>query len=161
MRQLRSYCLTMARSSTNTAAAFSALESRVLDCTKLAIEKWGVSRFTVSDVCDLAEVSRATLYRMFPGGKEVLLEALHVRSLDEFFTTLLDRAAGADSLENLLVRCVVSATTELRNDQHLAMMLATEPKLRQARRLHASEYIGRPTVRGMPMRREQFAITRR
>ena len=127
MRQLRSYCLTMARSSTNTAAAFSALESRVLDCTKLAIEKWGVSRFTVSDVCDLAEVSRATLYRMFPGGKEVLLEALHVRSLDEFFTTLLDRAAGADSLENLLVRCVVSATTELRNDQHLAMMLATEP----------------------------------
>jgi hypothetical protein len=35
---------------------------------------------------------------MFPGGKEVLLEALHVRSLDEFFTTLLDRALGAKSL---------------------------------------------------------------
>jgi AcrR family transcriptional regulator len=108
-------------------SAFTAIETRVLNATKFAIEKWGVSRFTVADVCDLAGVSRATLYRMFPGGKEVLLEALHVRSLDEFFTTLLDRAEGAKSLEDLLVRCIVSATTELRNDQHLAMMLATEP----------------------------------
>ena len=107
--------------------SFTVVESRVLDATKLAIEKWGVSRFTVSDVCDLANVSRATVYRMFPGGKEVLLEALHVRSLDEFFTTLLARADGAKSLEDLLVRCIVSATSELRNDQHLAMMLATEP----------------------------------
>ena len=108
-------------------SAFTALETRVLDATKLAIEKWGVSRFTVADVCELANVSRATLYRMFPGGKEILLEVLHVRSLDEFFTTLLARADGAKSLEDLLVRCIVSATTELRNDQHLAMMLATEP----------------------------------
>jgi AcrR family transcriptional regulator len=108
-------------------SAFTAVETRVLDATKLAIEKWGVSRFTVADVCELANVSRATLYRMFPGGKEILLEALHVRSLDEFFTTLLARADGAKSLEDLLVRCIVSATTELRNDQHLAMMLATEP----------------------------------
>lgn len=117
----------MASNSSNRVATFNALESRVLDSTKLAIEKWGVSRFTVSDVCDLANVSRATLYRMFPGGKEVLLEALHVRSLDEFFTTLLARAKGAVSLEDLLVRSVVAATTELRNDQHLTMMLATEP----------------------------------
>ena len=108
-------------------ASFTEVETRVLDATKLAIEKWGVSRFTVADVCDLSSVSRATVYRMFPGGKEVLLEALHVRSLDEFFSTLLDRADGAKSLEDLLMRCIVSATTELRSDQHLAMMLATEP----------------------------------
>lgn len=105
----------------------SEMETKVLDATKVAIEKWGVTRFTVSDVCELAGVSRATLYRMFPGGKEILLEALHVRSLDEFFATLLTRAQGATSLEDLLVRCVVSASTQLRDDEHLAMMLATEP----------------------------------
>ena len=117
----------MAISATANPPTFTEVETRVLDATKLAIEKWGVSRFTVADVCGLADVSRATVYRMFPGGKEVLLEALHVRSLDEFFTTLLARADGAKSLEDLLVRSIVSATTELRNDQHLAMMLATEP----------------------------------
>lgn len=105
----------------------SEMETKVLDATKVAIEKWGVTRFTVSDVCELAGVSRATLYRMFPGGKEILLEALHVRSLDEFFATLLTRAQDASSLEDLLVRCVVSASTQLRDDEHLAMMLATEP----------------------------------
>ncbi len=109
------------------AKAFSEVETRVLDATKLAIEKWGVTRFTVADVCDLSDVSRATIYRMFPGGKEVLLEALHVRSLGEFFTTLLDRAEGAKSLEDLLVRSIVSASSQLRDDTHLAMMLATEP----------------------------------
>lgn len=105
----------------------SEMETKVLDATKVAIEKWGVTRFTVNDVCELAGVSRATLYRMFPGGKEILLEALHVRSLDEFFATLLTRAQDATSLEDLLVRCVVSASTQLRDDEHLAMMLATEP----------------------------------
>ena len=102
-------------------------ESRILDSTKTCIERWGMSRFTVSDVCVAAGVSRATLYRLFPGGKEVLLEALHVRQLDEFFVTLLARAQGAESLEQLLVRCIVVATNELRSDEHLALMLATEP----------------------------------
>ena len=105
----------------------SELETKILDSTKTCLEKWGMTRFTVSDVCLAAGVSRATLYRLFPGGKEVLLESLHVRSLDEFFATLLDRAQGAQSLEQLLVRCIVVATNELRADEHLALMLATEP----------------------------------
>lgn len=103
------------------------LETKILDSTKICLEKWGMTRFTVSDVCLAAGVSRATLYRLFPGGKEVLLESLHVRSLDEFFATLLERAQGAQSLEQLLVRCIVVATNELRADEHLALMLATEP----------------------------------
>ena len=105
----------------------SEMESRILDATKISIERWGVSRFTVNDVCEMVNISRATIYRIFPGGKEVLLEALHVRSLDEFFATMLANTHGATSLEDLLVRCVVVATTELRNDEHLALMLATEP----------------------------------
>lgn len=114
-------------SQTTSAPQLSEMETRILDSTKTCIERWGMSRFTVSDVCLAAGVSRATLYRLFPGGKEVLLEALHVRQLDEFFVTLLARAQGAESLEQLLVRCIVVATNELRNDEHLALMLATEP----------------------------------
>lgn len=105
----------------------SEMETRILDATKTCIERWGMSRFTVSDVCLAAGVSRATLYRLFPGGKEVLLEALHVRGLDEFFVALLAQTHGAESLEQLLVRIIVAATNELRGDRHLALMLATEP----------------------------------
>jgi AcrR family transcriptional regulator len=72
-------------------------------------------------------VSRATLYRLFPGGRDVIFEAHRVYEIDRFFATLLARLDGADDLEDLLVRIVAAATQELRADEHLAAMLATAP----------------------------------
>ena len=74
-----------------------------------------------------AGVSRATLYRLFPGGKDVLFDALRVRELDEFFTRAARRGRRCRRFEDLLVRTVVCATDELRADEHLALMLASEP----------------------------------
>lgn len=116
------------------------LSDAILDATKQAIERWGVERLTINDVCETANVSRATLYRAFPGGKEVLLEALRVRETETFFTTLRAHAEGETSLEDTIVRCMVVATTELRSDQHLALMLAAEP----------NEVLSQLTVQGMP-----------
>ena len=116
------------------------LSDAILDATKQAIERWGVERLTINDVCDTANISRATLYRAFPGGKEVLLEALRVRETETFFTTLRAHAEGETTLEDTIVRCMVVATTELRSDQHLALMLAAEP----------NEVLSQLTVQGMP-----------
>jgi len=116
------------------------LSDTILDATKTAIERWGVERLTINDVCEVAQISRATLYRAFPGGKEVLLEALRVRELEVFFTTLRAHAEGESTLEDTIVRCMVVATTELRNDQHLALMLAAEP----------GDVLSQLTVQGVP-----------
>ena len=116
------------------------LNDAILDATKLAIERWGVERLTINDVCDAAKVSRATLYRAFPGGKEVLLEALRVREAETFFTTLRAHAEGESTLEDTIVRCMVVATTELRSDQNIALMLAAEP----------NEVLSQFTVQGVP-----------
>ena len=116
------------------------LNDAILDATKTAIERWGVERLTINDVCDAAKVSRATLYRAFPGGKEVLLEALRVREAETFFTTLRAHAEGESTLEDTIVRCMVVATTELRNDQNIALMLAAEP----------NEVLSQFTVAGVP-----------
>jgi AcrR family transcriptional regulator len=116
------------------------LSDSILDATKVAIERWGVERLTINDVCEAANVSRATLYRAFPGGKEVLLEALRVRELELFFTTLRAHAEGETTLEDTIVRCMVVATSELRSDQHLALMLAAEP----------GEVATQLTVQGVP-----------
>jgi AcrR family transcriptional regulator len=116
------------------------LSDAILDATKVAIERWGVERLTINDVCEAAKVSRATLYRVFPGGKEVLLEALRVRELELFFTTLRAHAEGETTLEDTIVRCMVVATSELRSDQHLALMLAAEP----------GEVATQLTVQGVP-----------
>lgn len=106
---------------------FRATEQRVLDAAKEGLEKWGSERVTIEDICSIAGVSRASLYRMFPGGKDVLFEALRVRELEEFFQGLRSDTNGADNLEDLLVAIIVSAGQRLRDDAHLAGMLATEP----------------------------------
>jgi AcrR family transcriptional regulator len=106
---------------------WSGPENAVLDAAKRCCEKWGLSKVTIDDIAAEAGVSRATLYRLFPGGKDVLFDALRVRDTEEFLTRLRAHVALADGFEDLLVRCVVQATVELRADDHLALMLASEP----------------------------------
>lgn len=105
----------------------SPTEARILDATKWCCERWGLDKVTIDDIAAQSGVSRATLYRMFPGGKDVLFEALRVRELDDFFTRLRAEVEGATTLEDLLVSAVACATRELRADEHLALMLASEP----------------------------------
>jgi AcrR family transcriptional regulator len=115
-------------------------ETRVLDAVQRCCDRWGIAKVTVDDIAAEAGISRATIYRMFPGGKDVLFEALRVRELEEFFTDLRAQVEGADSLEELLVRTVVVATQALRDDEHLALMLASEP----------GTILGQLTVEGVP-----------
>jgi AcrR family transcriptional regulator len=102
-------------------------EARILDAAKSCCERWGIEKVTVDDVVSASGVSRATLYRLFPGGKDVMFDALHARERAEFFDTLTAEVGGTDDFEDLVVRLVVTATRELRDDRHLAIMLASEP----------------------------------
>ena len=103
------------------------LETRVLEATKVCLERWGFAKLTIDDIAAAARVSRATIYRLYPGGKDVLFEALRVRELEEFFDCLKSAIGAVDSLEEVLVRAVVTATRHMRDDEHLALMLAAEP----------------------------------
>jgi AcrR family transcriptional regulator len=115
-------------------------ELRVLAAAKSCCERWGLDKVTIEDIANVAGVSRATLYRMFPGGKDVLFEALRVHELEDFFTRLGVHLEGAVDFEDFLVRCVMHATHELRSDQHLSLMLASEP----------GDTLGQLTVDGLP-----------
>src|SRR5882672_8489492 len=115
-------------------------EKRILDATKVCCERWGIAKVSVDDIAAEARVSRATLYRLFPGGKDVLFDALRVRELEDFFGRLTAAVAGATDLEDLVVRTVVAATRELRADDHLALMLMSEP----------GDTVAELTVRGLP-----------
>lgn len=99
---------------------------RVLDAARRCVDRWGLSKVTIDDVAAEAHVSRATLYRLFPGGKDVLFEALRGRELEEFFEGMRQHLVDVDSLLDFAVEVAVYALEEMRNDRHLAMMLATE-----------------------------------
>jgi len=102
-------------------------EDRVLDATKRCCDRWGMAKVTVDDIAAEAGLSRATLYRLFPGGKDVLYEALRRRETAAFFAELDEHIAKVDSFESLLVCIVVEATRQLRSDEHLQTMLASQP----------------------------------
>ena len=133
MRRKTSYCLIVASTPTS-------VELRVIAAAKTCCERWGIEKVTIDDIAAEAGVSRATLYRLFPGGKDVLFEALRVRELEDFFVRLTAQVDGAVDLEDLLVRAVVTATRELRDDQHLAIMMASEP----------GDTLAQLTVEGLP-----------
>jgi AcrR family transcriptional regulator len=118
----------------------SPLEARVLDATKACCERWGWTKVTVDDIATEARCSRATIYRLFPGGRDNLIEALRLRETEEFFAALSEKLAGADGFEDLVVRGLVAATEALRDDEHLRLMLASEP----------GEVVHELTVAGLP-----------
>ncbi len=101
-------------------------EDRVLDAARRCVDRWGLSKLTIDDVATEAGVSRATLYRLFPGGKDVMFDALRVRELQEFFSGMRDNVHEVESLLDFSVQVAGYAIREMRNDEHLAMMLATE-----------------------------------
>ena len=102
-------------------------EIAVIRAARECRDRLGRDKVTMDDVCAAAGISRATLYRLFPGGRDVLFDAVRVHSLNEFFGSLRADIEGADSLEEFLVRVIVGASTALRDDEHLAVALATEP----------------------------------
>ncbi len=114
--------------------------ANVLEAAKRCCERWGFDRVTVDDIAAEANISRATLYRLFPGGKDVLFESMRLVELEEFFDRLLLAVGAADNLEDLLTSAVAAAMRDMRADQHLAVMLSTAP----------GETLGQLTVEGMP-----------
>ena len=124
MRHLLSYCLNVSNATT---AQARDIESAIFSAVDSCVTQWGWEKVTMDDICVTAGVSRATVYRLFPGGRDVLFEAVRLGKLEDFFTAMRANVEGSESLEELLVRCIVAASSELQHDEHLAMMLAPVP----------------------------------
>ena len=74
-----------------------ALEERLVAAMLECIGRWGVAKTTADDIARAAGVSRATVYRAFPGGKDVAFEALLRHELSRFFTLVEGRFRDADT----------------------------------------------------------------
>lgn len=73
-------------------------------------------------------MSRATVYRVVPGGKDGLTALVVESELDEFFTALGAVVAEVESLEDALVAGMTEATRRLRGHAALQFLLAHEPE---------------------------------
>src|SRR5438067_4963243 len=105
-------------------------EQRIVDAALRCIARWGVAKTTLDDVARQASCSRATIYRLFPGGKDALHEAIVHAELARFFSELSRRLeAAGDDLEELLVVGITFAARELATHEALQFVLAYEPEV--------------------------------
>ena len=106
----------------------AALEARLVDAMLECISRWGVAKTTADDIARAAGVSRATLYRAFPGGKDVAFDALLRHELARFFARVDGPLERADTLEDVLVIGAVEAADFLLHHEALGYVLEHEPE---------------------------------
>jgi AcrR family transcriptional regulator len=103
-------------------------EQRIVDAVLRCICRWGVAKTTLDDVAREAGCSRATVYRLVPGGKDGLMELTATAEVERFFAGLAARLAEAESLEDALVAGMTEAGRRLRGHHALQYLLAHEPE---------------------------------
>jgi AcrR family transcriptional regulator len=86
-----------------------------------------MAKTTVDDVAAESGVSRATIYRLFPGGKEELLRETVGWEMDRFFLRLGAELGDAPDFAEFLERALPLARRELREHAVLQKVLETEP----------------------------------
>jgi AcrR family transcriptional regulator len=104
-------------------------EERLVDATLVCLARWGVTKTTLDDVARQAGCSRATVYRVFPGGKESLLEATVRREIDRFIASITAVLVAETDLEGALVGAVSAAARHLSQHEALQFLLAHEPEV--------------------------------
>jgi AcrR family transcriptional regulator len=99
----------------------------VIEAALACIARWGVSKTTLDDIAREVGLSRATVYRLFPGGKDTVVRAAVAADLAAFAGALGQRLEGIESLEDLLVETLTFATASVRDHEVLQFLLAHEP----------------------------------
>ena len=106
----------------------ASLEQRIVDAALRCIARWGVAKTTADDIAREAAMSRATLYRTFPGGREVVLGAVLRHEVGRFFATVSSQLDRAETLEDLLVCGLVEANAFLGDHAALGYLIDHEPQ---------------------------------
>lgn len=104
-------------------------DERLIDAALRCVARWGVAKTTLDDVARDAGVSRATVYRAFPGGREALLESVVAHEVQRFFAGLVVELEAAASLEDAIVTGITFAGRTIRDHDALRYLLVHEPEL--------------------------------
>ena len=98
----------------------------LLTATYACIARNGIDRTTVEDAAREAGVSRATVYRWFPGGRDQLLADTIAWQTDQFFVRLAREVEHLERLEDVVATALRQGHRWLQEHEVLQRLVATE-----------------------------------
>ena len=99
----------------------------IVDAALACVAARGLKATTVDDVARAAGMSRATLYRTLPGGRDDVIRAMAETELARFFSALAVAMGGAEDLEAALVAGITTTARWVQDSAAIQMMLEIEP----------------------------------
>ena len=105
----------------------SSTRVRIVDGALCCLARQGIAKTTVDDIARSSGLSRATVYRTFPRGKEGILAAVVETEVARLFSSLAVAMGEATDLEDVLVAGMVESARWLRNHEALGYLLEHEP----------------------------------
>ena len=110
-------------------SATTDIRVRVIDGALSCIARHGTAKTTLDDVAREAGCSRATVYRVFPGGKDAVIAAVVDTEVARLLSELAVAMGEAASLQDALVAGMAVASERLAGHRALRFMLEYEPEV--------------------------------
>ena len=104
------------------------VRERLLEAAFACVARYGLAKTTMEDVAREARLSRATVYRYFPRGKDQLVREVVAWEVARFFGRLTAAVAHHTDLADLLEETLVFAHAAVEGHEVLQKMLDTEPE---------------------------------
>lgn len=98
-----------------------------MDAVMVCVDRAGIGSFALEDVASEAGVSRATIYRHFPGGRQQLIGDTVTREVARFWGELADHVRPLRDLGDRLVVGLMEARKRIDENELLQRLLASEP----------------------------------
>lgn len=105
------------------------VRTRILEGTYECVARQGLAATSIEDASRAAGVSRATVYRHFPGGRDELMAAMIAWETLRFFRRLAERVDGAPDIETILVDALIFGHRAIEEHAVLQKVLEAEPGL--------------------------------
>jgi AcrR family transcriptional regulator len=102
-------------------------EERIAEALLVCLGRWGLAKTTMDDVAREAGISRATVYRLFPGGKSAIMRAAATAEVLHLVDLLRTELADCTDLEQSMVRAIHVATSFLSAHEALNFVREHDP----------------------------------
>jgi len=101
---------------------------RILEAALTCVEQWGMAKTSLEDVATAAGLSRATVYRYFPGGRDQVISETVTWEVGNFLQRLGEATQAERGIEDRITQALLVGHRAIDDHRLLQQILSTEPE---------------------------------